>query len=128
MRKIYSIAFLFLVCIGGWKLGEHMSTGSLNLALGVIFGLMVSIPAALISMASPRTVRHVHDHRHTMDVPQRRVEAPQRRVEAQQRRVEAQQQRVEAPKALTVNPTRYTVVFEDKGLQAPALPRLGVKK
>jgi hypothetical protein len=60
MKEIFAIGFLALVCIGGWKLGEHMSTDALTMWLGVLFGLMAGIPAAL--MVAQRGGRVRHDH------------------------------------------------------------------
>lgn len=62
MRKFIGISFLFFVCAAGWKIGEHMSTDALGLALGVIFGMMAGIPAALIALSV--RPREVHNHYH----------------------------------------------------------------
>jgi hypothetical protein len=49
-----------------WHVGAHASPGTLDLALGVIFGMMAGIPAALIAFAaSNRPQQPVH---HRVDI------------------------------------------------------------
>lgn len=77
MRKLVGISFLLFVCVAGWKIGEHMSTDALGLALGVIFGMMAGIPAALIALSA--RPGEVHNHYHAL-VPQKTQEEPQKTI------------------------------------------------
>lgn len=77
MRKLVGISFLLFVCAAGWKIGEHMSTDALGLALGVIFGMMAGIPAALIALSA--RPKEVHNHYHA-PAPQKAQEEPQKAI------------------------------------------------
>lgn len=61
--KTIGIGVLLFVCFAGWWLGGVLSKDALSLALGVLFGTMAGIPAALIAMSAQRVVRHEHVHR-----------------------------------------------------------------
>jgi|JI10StandDraft_1071094.scaffolds.fasta_scaffold111029_1 hypothetical protein len=87
MKKLFGIGFLMLVSVAGWKIGEHMSTDALGMALGVIFGMMAGIPVALIALAA--RPKEVHNHYH----------AP------------SPQKTQEEPKKALADATRYTVVI-----------------
>lgn len=54
MKRVIGIGFLFAVGFVGWKAGEAMNPQSVGVALGVIFGMMAGIPAALIAFAARR--------------------------------------------------------------------------
>lgn len=54
MRKFLGIALLIFVAVAGWRIGELLSTDALGMALGVIFGMMAGIPAALIALSASR--------------------------------------------------------------------------
>ena len=73
--KYLGIGFLLLVVIAGWKLGENLSADALGMALGVIFGLMAAIPAALIAGSAQR-VRHDHYHHRATETPQEQQKQP----------------------------------------------------
>jgi len=107
MKDIFAIGFLALVCIVGWKLGEHMSTDALTMCLGVIFGLMAGIPAAL--MVAQRGGRVRHDHYVHPSPPVR---------------AEPQNQ----PLQLPARPTRYTVIANRASLPTVAQSKLEASK
>lgn len=52
--KLPSIILLLTVCAAGWFIGERLSPDALGLALGVIFGMMAAVPAALIAISTRR--------------------------------------------------------------------------
>ena len=54
MKKFIAAAFLIFVASAGWRLGTLLSTDALGMALGVIFGMMAGIPAALLALTASR--------------------------------------------------------------------------
>ena len=74
MNRIFAIGALALLVFAGWKLGGVMSSDALGLALGVIFGMMAGIPAALIAMSADRRVRHDVYHHHALQTTQKAAE------------------------------------------------------
>jgi len=107
MKDIFAIGFLALICIGGWKLGEHMSTDALTMWLGVIFGLMAGIPAALVVAQRGGRVRHDH-YVHP---------SPPASVEPQNQ-----------PLQLPARPTRYTVLGDREALPTAAQNKIEVRR
>ena len=75
MKRLIGISFLLFVCAAGWHIGSVMSTDALGLALGIIFGMMAGIPAALIALAA--RPREVHNHYHA-PAPQKAQEETQK--------------------------------------------------
>lgn len=74
MRLLFVVGALGLIAFAGWQLGGMLSSDALGLALGVIFGMMAGIPAALIAMSADRRVRHDHYHHNAPQTPQKDVE------------------------------------------------------
>lgn len=72
MKLLFAIGALGLLAFAGWQLGGMLSSDALSLALGVMFGLMAGIPAALIAMSADKRVRH--DVYHHAETPQKAVE------------------------------------------------------
>lgn len=56
MKHLPTAIFLIVVAIVGWKIGSVLSRDTLSMALGVIFGMMAGIPAALIAVSLKRQV------------------------------------------------------------------------
>ena len=56
MKHLPAAIFLIVVAIVGWKIGSVLSRDVLSMALGVIFGMMAGIPAALIAVSLKRQV------------------------------------------------------------------------
>ncbi len=56
MKHLPAAIFLIVVAIVGWKIGSVLSRDALSMALGVIFGMMAGIPAALIAVSLKRQV------------------------------------------------------------------------
>ena len=54
MKHLPAAIFLIVVAIVGWKIGSVLSRDALSMALGVIFGMMAGIPAALIAVSLKR--------------------------------------------------------------------------
>ena len=62
MRRFSGVIVLAAIAVVGWQIGGILSHDALSLMLGVIFGIMAGIPAALVALSSNRTVRHEHVH------------------------------------------------------------------
>ena len=56
MKHLPAAIFLIVVATVGWKIGSVLSRDALSMALGVIFGMMAGIPAALIAVSLKRQV------------------------------------------------------------------------
>ena len=53
---------MIFIAAAGWQIGEALSPDALALALGVIFGMMAGIPAALIAGAGANKRVDVYHH------------------------------------------------------------------
>jgi len=54
MKSLLALVVLLLVGAAGWRIGGQLSADALGMALGVLFGVMASIPTALIVLAARR--------------------------------------------------------------------------
>lgn len=72
MRQYVGLAALIFVGIAAWRIAGQLSADALGMAVGVLFGVMAGIPAALLVMASGRR-RAVEEE----DAPTRRRQQPQ---------------------------------------------------
>jgi len=70
VRRFSGVIVLTAIAVVGWQIGGILSHDALSLMLGVIFGIMAGIPAALVALSSNRTVRHEHVHRAVHAEPQ----------------------------------------------------------
>lgn len=77
LGKLIGIGGILFICFAGWQIGGMLSTDALGMALGVVFGMMAGIPAAMIAMAGRPT--EVHNHFHA-PAPQEAQEEPQRAI------------------------------------------------
>ena len=76
MKKFMAMALLIFIGVVGWRVGERLSPDALSMALGILFGVMAGIPAALMVLAAhqreqgysqpqtPRIEMHTHYHLH----------------------------------------------------------------
>lgn len=74
MKQFIGIGFLIFITVTGWKLGEHMSSDAVGMALGVIFGLIAGIPAALIALVANN--QQVTNHYYITEAEQPAAVAP----------------------------------------------------
>lgn len=59
MKRWIGLAVLVFVGVAGWRIGGRLSADALSMAVGVLFGVMAGVPAALLLMASgPRRAGH----------------------------------------------------------------------
>ena len=54
MRRFSGVIVLAAIAVVGWQIGGILSHDALSLMLGVIFGMMAGIPAALIAVSLKR--------------------------------------------------------------------------
>lgn len=72
MKKFFGLICLILVGTVGWRIGETLSSDAISMALGVFFGVLAGIPAALLVVASDRrqgTGRGAHAYGMTHHAP-----------------------------------------------------------
>lgn len=54
MKRLAVIVLLIFVGFAGWRAGGVLSTDAMSMAVGVVFGVLASIPAALLILAATR--------------------------------------------------------------------------
>jgi hypothetical protein len=54
MKKLMILGFLIFVAVAGWRIAERLSPDALGMLLGVVFGILAGVPAALLVLASSR--------------------------------------------------------------------------
>jgi hypothetical protein len=54
MKRWFGLALLVFVATAGWRIGDALSPDALSMAIGVLFGVMAGVPAALLVMAGSR--------------------------------------------------------------------------
>jgi hypothetical protein len=58
MKKLLICAGLVFVAIVGWRISERLSSDAVGMGIGVLFGVMAGVPAALLVLASDRNRRN----------------------------------------------------------------------
>ncbi|MBI3960887.1 MAG: hypothetical protein HY328_18915, partial [Chloroflexi bacterium] len=54
MKRLAVVALLIFVGFAGWRAGGVLSTDAMSMAVGMIFGVLASLPAALLMLAATR--------------------------------------------------------------------------
>jgi len=54
MKKALMLLMLVFVGSAGWRIGSTLSSDAISMAVGIFFGVLAGIPAALLVMASER--------------------------------------------------------------------------
>lgn len=57
MRQFIGVAALIVVGVAAWRVTDGMSSDAISMAVGVLFGVIAGLPAALLVMASGRRAR-----------------------------------------------------------------------
>jgi hypothetical protein len=74
MHRIIITLILAIVTAFAWQIGQRISTDAIMLAMGLLFGMMVGIPAMLVSSRNrPTPTNHYHmttNHSHNQVVVQ----------------------------------------------------------
>lgn len=69
MKRILILIILVFVGSAGWRIGNTLSSDAISMAVGIFFGVLAGIPAALLVLASerrrpdrPQSSRGMADH------------------------------------------------------------------
>ncbi|MBX3054177.1 MAG: hypothetical protein KF753_22080 [Caldilineaceae bacterium] len=54
MKRLFTIALLVFVGFAGWRAGGILSSDAMGMAVGIVFGVLASLPAALLMLAASR--------------------------------------------------------------------------
>lgn len=54
MKRFFGLALLVFIGVAVWQIGSKLSADALGMGVGVLFGVMAGIPAALLVLASGR--------------------------------------------------------------------------
>ncbi len=54
MKRVLILIILVFVGSAGWRLGNTLSSDAISMAVGIFFGVLAGIPAALLVLASDR--------------------------------------------------------------------------
>ncbi len=54
MRRFLVMVLLVFVGAAGWRIGGRLSIDALGMAVGIVFGVLASVPAALLVLAASR--------------------------------------------------------------------------
>jgi hypothetical protein len=54
VKRFVVVAVLLFCAAAGWSVGQRLSSDALSMAIGVVFGILAGIPAALLVMAATR--------------------------------------------------------------------------
>ena len=61
MRRFVMLAVLVVLGVFAWRLGESLSSDALGMAVGMVFGILAGIPAALLVLATSSRRRQEED-------------------------------------------------------------------
>ncbi len=64
MRRFIMLALLVIVGVMAWRLGSALSSDALGMAVGVVFGVLAGIPAALLVLATNSRRREQEEERY----------------------------------------------------------------
>lgn len=56
VKRLAVLVLLIFVGFAGWRAGGALSTDAMGMAVGVVFGVLASLPAALLILAATRRV------------------------------------------------------------------------
>lgn len=54
MKRLVIVAFLIFVGFAGWRAGGILSSDAMGMVVGILFGVLASLPAALLVLAATR--------------------------------------------------------------------------
>lgn len=73
MKRIVVIGVLVFLGVATWHIAESLSSDAIGMALGVIFGVLAGLPAALVTFAAGRRRAQYDDG---FDAPRGRADGP----------------------------------------------------
>lgn len=62
MRRILLLPLLLVGSVAVWRLGERLSADALGMAIGIVLGVLASIPASLMIVANGRRCEERDEH------------------------------------------------------------------
>lgn len=54
MKRFIALAIIVFLGASGWSLGQKLSADALSMGIGIFFGMLASIPAAILVLAAAR--------------------------------------------------------------------------
>ncbi len=60
MKRIVLLAFVVIGCVVVWRLGSRLSADAVGMAIGILLGVLASVPTSLLILANSRR-REDHD-------------------------------------------------------------------
>lgn len=54
MKRVIILTLLVFVGVFAWRLGERISADAISMAIGIVLGVLASVPAALLMLAAHR--------------------------------------------------------------------------
>jgi hypothetical protein len=70
MKHFVTITVLVLGGVAAWRIGETLSSDAISMGLGIFFGMLAGVPAALMVMAASRRREYVDSERSDRRVAQ----------------------------------------------------------
>ncbi|CAN5391675.1 hypothetical protein BH10CHL1_BH10CHL1_46410 [soil metagenome] len=61
MKRLIILMGLVFVAVAGWRIADRLSSDALGMAIGVLFGIVAGIPAALLLLASSKRRAETED-------------------------------------------------------------------
>ncbi|HRJ43732.1 MAG TPA: hypothetical protein PL105_17730, partial [Caldilineaceae bacterium] len=52
MKRLAIVGLLIFVGFAGWRVGGALSTDAMGMAVGIVFGVLASLPVALLMLAA----------------------------------------------------------------------------
>lgn len=66
MKQILVFAILVVGGVAAWQIGESLSSDAISMGLGIFFGMLAGLPAALLVLAASRRNEYVERDRSTV--------------------------------------------------------------
>jgi hypothetical protein len=76
VKRFAILAALVFLGAAGWSLGEKLSADALSMAIGVFFGVLASVPAAILVLAASRRGERQPQPDRRQGVPQGGYQTP----------------------------------------------------
>jgi hypothetical protein len=54
MKRIVLLAIVVIGCVAAWRLGSRLSADAVGMAVGILLGVLASIPTSLLILANSR--------------------------------------------------------------------------
>jgi len=65
MRRFVMVAILVIIGVMAWRVGGLLSTDAIGMAVGMVFGVLAGVPAALLVLATGRRSDSEREEEHT---------------------------------------------------------------